>query len=171
MQLLRKLYEYDAAGIVDEELIDDVGIRLSLRCQSIIKVCEAERGRVTCPLCDAVITNASTLRCVCGWYLALQSYWLTYSHLELSGDPRMFKDFPSQWERCLTPRKKMLLIDHLIHRWHWEQTANAGRSPGGSLIEGTREQVVAFLDELAGVAATLHERWEAELCSAMSAAG
>lgn len=163
MNLIRCLYENDALGIVDEELLDDVGIRLSLRCESIVKVMEAQNGRVSCPLCDSVMQRTEPLlECRCGWSLPWITYWLTYRHHELSGDPEMFKYFPSQWERCLTPKKKMLLIDDLIHRWHWEQTAKEGpgRLTGVNLIEGNRKQVIAFLDELTGGSKTVLESWQ-----------
>jgi hypothetical protein len=43
---IRRLYETDARGIVDEEQIDDVGYALYWRCQSIIAATEAYDGRV-----------------------------------------------------------------------------------------------------------------------------
>jgi hypothetical protein len=54
---IRRLYETDARGIVDEELINEVGIALYARCQSILLL----RGaRVQCPHCDHVFAT--------GWY-------------------------------------------------------------------------------------------------------
>jgi hypothetical protein len=48
---IRRLYELDAQGILDEELLDDVGITLLLRCRDILTIHEAKRGRVKCPRC------------------------------------------------------------------------------------------------------------------------
>lgn len=48
---IRRLYETDAAGIYDEELIDDVGITLWVRCRHILQIHAAGRGQVTCPRC------------------------------------------------------------------------------------------------------------------------
>ena len=48
---IRRLYETDAMGIVDEELLDDVGLSLCLRCQSILAVSDARNGKVRCPGC------------------------------------------------------------------------------------------------------------------------
>ncbi len=47
----------------------------------------------------------------------------------------------------------MLLIDQLIHRWHWETQRERpgfglGRPTGVNLIEGNRKQVIDFLDKL-----------------------
>src|SRR5438445_4158500 len=52
---LRRLYELDAQGLADEELIDEVGYTLYSRCESILTVTESFRGRVPCPGCGAVV--------------------------------------------------------------------------------------------------------------------
>jgi len=43
---IRRLYNLDAQGIMDEELIDDVAYTFYARCESILTVTEASRGRV-----------------------------------------------------------------------------------------------------------------------------
>jgi hypothetical protein len=48
-----RLYQIDARGIVDEELIDDVGLALYLRCQSILMVTGCKQ--VPCPRCAEII--------------------------------------------------------------------------------------------------------------------
>ncbi len=48
-----RLYQRDALGIADEDLIDEVGTALYARCQSIIMVTEA--NRVICPQCQNLI--------------------------------------------------------------------------------------------------------------------
>ena len=42
----------------------------------------------------------------------------------------------------------MILIDQLIHRYHWE-LVNAGRPGGCNLIGGTLKQVTVMLNKLA----------------------
>jgi hypothetical protein len=47
----------------------------------------------------------------------------------------------------------MVLVDRLIHSWHWETQRQRprfglGRPTGVNLIEGSRKQVLAFLDGL-----------------------
>ena len=71
---LRQLYEQDARGIVDKRLIDDVGLALYLRCESIVL---ASTGRVKCAVCGEIVpvktprveTSAEqVVRCErCGW--------------------------------------------------------------------------------------------------------
>lgn len=41
---IRRLYESDARGLLDDELLDDVGIALLLRCQDILMVVGARQG-------------------------------------------------------------------------------------------------------------------------------
>lgn len=74
-----RLYQSDARGIRDEELVNDVGITMLLRVQSCLVVSEAQRGRVTCPQCGASFdrkmgprrsSEPDILRCPgCDWQL------------------------------------------------------------------------------------------------------
>jgi len=43
---IRELYDSEASGLVDGDLLDDVGISLYLRCESILAVGQAQRGQV-----------------------------------------------------------------------------------------------------------------------------
>jgi hypothetical protein len=47
----------------------------------------------------------------------------------------------------------MVAIDQLLHRWHWETkqqlpSFGLGRPTAANLIEGSRKQVIDFLDSL-----------------------
>ncbi len=52
---LRRLYESEAAGLMDEELLEDVGITLWMRCRAILDVARAVAGQVICPHCQQPI--------------------------------------------------------------------------------------------------------------------
>jgi hypothetical protein len=76
------------------------------------------------------------------------------------------------WSNARTTKAKMLAVDRVIHCWHNEQRTKGGyglgRPSGVNLIEGSREQVISFLDELtfgSGHAAESgrHESWKANL--------
>ncbi len=165
---IKQLYEADARGLCDEELIDDVGYSLYSRCQSILHVADAMVGRVHCPRCDTVVHRQTNdvdeeLRCpACAWRTTWDAYHATYRTQELGagGARDIFKHFVATWPGVRGSRDKMVLIDQLIHRWHWEthyQTPSfgLGRPTGVNLIEGNRKQVLAFLDELTyGAAST-----------------
>lgn len=158
---LRRLYELDAQGILDDDLIDEVGYALYSRCQSIFHVSDAMNGKVHCPRCDTIIqhyTNhaADVLRCpTCDWEACWVDYYNTYRTQELGagGAADIFQDFLMQWKGVRTAHDKMVLIDKLIHRWHWETARQRpkfglGRPTGLNLIEGNKQQVLALLDTL-----------------------
>jgi hypothetical protein len=169
MEWLLRLYEQDAKGIIDSELIDKVGYRLFERCRDCIAVSEAAHGRVACPICRSKVDvrgehENRTLRCfACGWASDWASFHKSWRHMELcsTGMHEFFDAFMSAWDRARTPQQKMLAIDEVIHRWHWEnvlaERGGVGRPGGVNLIEGSRKQVIAFLDRL-GVGAA-HDRW------------
>jgi hypothetical protein len=158
---IRRLYQLDAQGLLDESLIDEVGYGLYSRCQSILQVADAMAGRVHCPHCDTIIQRRSSdpreeLCCPqCGWQTHWEAYYATYHTQELGagGARDLFAVFVAQWPRVQAPREKLVLIDHLIHSWHWETHRERpkfglGRPTGVNLIEGNRRQVLALLDEL-----------------------
>jgi hypothetical protein len=124
--LIRRLYETDAQGIYDQDLIDQVGIALYMRCESFIIAVEAAKGRVRCPDCRQVVLHHAapdeTLHCArCGWKMAWQAYSRSMQHKQLSGaEPviALFQAFVSDFPTADSPREKMLLIDRLIHGFH-----------------------------------------------------
>jgi len=63
---VRRLYEGDARGLLDDELLDDVGHGIYVRCQDILTISQAQRGKVKCPCCENIIlrrkSNRSTTR-------------------------------------------------------------------------------------------------------------
>src|SRR5260370_18584882 len=59
---IRRLYETDARGIRDEVLLDEVAYALYSRCESILTVTEAVRGRVKCPRCGTLCRRLRAAR-------------------------------------------------------------------------------------------------------------
>jgi hypothetical protein len=158
---IRRLYETDARGIVDEEQIDAVGYALYARCRSILRATAAQEGRVTCPRCEHVVDRdryGSTdwdrpVRCErCGWCVRWRDYLKTYQHKHLVGGGAVpfHRDFVAQFEGARTPREKMLAIDRLIHVCHWELKGKPGRSAARELIYARNNvELLTFLDRLA----------------------
>ena len=75
---IRRLYEGDAQGMLDEELLDDVGYGIYVCCQESIALAAAAQGNVECRNCfqativrrlvDGGFDQAEILKCpVCGW--------------------------------------------------------------------------------------------------------
>lgn len=167
-----QLYETDARGIVDTELINEVGTWLLLRCESILMATEARRGRAVCPACRESIHHAGeadeTLECrECGWQLAWSEYLTSLRKKQLwaGGIEDFLEEFVAKYPKAPTPRHRMILIDQLIHRYHWEMLKTPRRPGASNLIGGTLNEVTALLNSLmygdqstAGLRET-HNRW------------
>jgi ribosomal protein L37AE/L43A len=161
--LIRRLYEADAQGMPDEELLDEVGWRLRARCESFITAVAAARGRAQCPVCgQSVLHHAGAdeiLHCAgCGWEIPWRAYFKSFQHKQLSGAEAvldLFGEFVAQFPSARTPQEKMLCIDRLIHGFHYNLQFGPTRAVGVNLIKGNYHEVVAFLDQLTyGAAST-----------------
>jgi hypothetical protein len=152
---IRRLYTLDAKGIVDDELIDEVGYAMFARCQSIRVATRAHAGKATCPRCRSRIDHqwdkAAALRCACGWETTWGEYLKSYQGKQLHGGQAypIFRSFIDRWPEARTPRDKMLAIDALIHACHGEWQGGPGRPAACNLIEGSMSELIPFLDELA----------------------
>jgi hypothetical protein len=149
---IRRLYETDAQGIYDLDLIQEVGYGLLARCESFITANRAREGELPCPECGRSVCREETLRCPCGWTLPWADYFKTIQHKQLSGaEPvlEQFQGFVDAFPSARTPQEKMLLIDRLIHGFHFYYKTDAPTRPVAvNLIEGRLSDVVAFLDRL-----------------------
>lgn len=153
---IRRLYETDAKGIYDDELIDKVGYGLLARCQSFVDAVEAVGGKARCPQCSSVVAHTGRkdemLRCECGWQLPWSDYFKTIQHKQLSGaEPvlEQFRSFVLAFPGARTSQQKTMLTDRLIHGFHWYHKTNGPSRPVAvNLIEGRIREVVAFLDDL-----------------------
>ena len=155
---IRRLYQIDGLGLVDDELIDDVGYSLYARCQSILAATEAHAGRIVCPRCGTMVARPQPIdvkdqvvRCPnCLWQVLWGDYQKTYQHKQLTGAGALyaFQSFVEQWELKLRPKQKMLAIDQLIHSYHWDLKRNPTRPAAVNVIEGSMTDLVAFLDSL-----------------------
>ncbi len=153
---IRRLYTLDAKGIVDEELINEVGYAMYARCESIRTVTEAHAGRAACRSCDAIMLHRwfrdEPLTCEsCGWTTTWGDYLKSYQRKQLYGGTGYanFLEFIERWPKARTSRDKLLAVDWLIHACHARFKGSMGRPAATNLIEGTATQLVRFLDELA----------------------
>lgn len=165
---IRQLYERDALGIVDEALIDDVGLALHARCSSIVLVND---GQVRCPRCGAEFKVQRTYRertkgedagdpeevvpCPevgCEWETAVGQWHESWRHRELHagwGLPPL-REFAEHYPLIVAARQRMLAIDQLLHAFHHDLRNSAPhRSVAHNLIEGNHKQALALLDGLA----------------------
>lgn len=166
---IQRLYETDAQGIVDPEMIDSVGWALWERCDSILTVTAAHHGHVQCPSCKTTIEcldhssqdNSSKdelIACaVCGWQILWSEYHQTFRGKQLFGANavEVFRAYHEAFPQARAANAKMLLIDQLIHGFHLGLT-DVGRPAAANLIEGSLKEVMQFLDRLSngGTSAT-----------------
>lgn len=155
--LIRRLYELDAQGILDEELLDEVGWRLVSRCESFLQADQACRGRAPCPACGAIVSHglrkSDRLLCAaCGWECRWGEYWNTIHNQQLNGGPEvvaLFRDFVEEFPLAQKPAGKMFCIDRLIHGFHHFLGSGRTRRPVGvNLIDGDLQFVIEFLNQL-----------------------
>lgn len=154
---VRLFYEAAGQGLLDEEVIDDVGSAFHRRCRSILTVTEAHvGGTLPCPSCGHAILRKGSrdevLDCEqCSWSLPWQDYFRSYQGRQLFGGNALevFRDFMRRWPETETRADKVLLIDELIHQCHYDARLGPTRLVAVNLIEGKLTQLQAFLDELA----------------------
>ena len=159
-QKIRLLYDNDAKGIIDEELIDDVAFSFFVRCQDIITVTNASEGRVKCLKCENIIyhkgNKEETLKCKsCSWETTWGTYFKSYQRKQLHGGTAFeaFKKYVADLPKARTFEEKMILIDQLIHEAHqWTdsnfKTPVFTRPAAVNIISGKMKEVMEFLNHL-----------------------
>jgi hypothetical protein len=153
---IARLYESEARGLLDEDLVEDVAFAFFERCQSMIAAEEAHRGRATCPVCSGTVEHEwdkqPELLCAgCGWKGQWREYWKSYKgkRLNAAGLEPFCQDYIKRYPRAETAQEKMLLVDWLLHRFHWEGREGLPGRPGAvGLIGGSAHEVNTFLDAL-----------------------
>lgn len=153
---IQQLYQSCARDLLDENLVNDVGFSLYSRCISMLRVTEAIRGNPSCPVCEHTAhidwEPHPVAQCAnCGWLCPWDLYQKTYQRkwLFAGGLEPFVKEYVRLFPISHSARERMLLIDDLIHRFHWESDGSQDGRPGAtSLIEGKMHDVVSFLDRL-----------------------
>jgi ribosomal protein L37AE/L43A len=174
LEQVRKLYENSAKGIIDEELIDEIGYGLYVRCESIVTVTDAVHGRVQCPSCAEGIPfkthhKEKLIECSkCDWQLLWGTYLKTYQKKQLHGGAvgEFFAEFIRKWPGAVKTGEKIVLIDTLLHYYHVGLMQEKTRPVAQNLIQGKMVDVIKLLEELSyGADATeemkqRHEEWK-----------
>jgi hypothetical protein len=170
--LIHRLYESDAQGRLDEELLDRVGWELYSRCQGFLQADQACKGSAVCPTCGETVLhglrkNDRLLCTACGWECLWGDYLQTIRNQQLNGGPEvaaLFQEFVDGYPLAQKPAEKMVWIDRLIHGFHHFLRSGRTRRPVGvNLIDGDLQFVIEFLDQLSyGESSTpgLQETWD-----------
>lgn len=168
---LVRLYEANAAGLLDDELLDDVGWRLWDRLSDVVRV---TAGRVRCPVCGAEFQVRGRGRppdevvgCPgCDWATTPADWHKSWEHRDLNGHCPEFQRYVRRWPAARSMGDRMVLIDAVVHALHVTSREDApGNFAARNFLEGSRRKVVALLDELADgpgsrVAAGARVRWQ-----------
>jgi hypothetical protein len=158
---IQRLYESDAQGMLDEELLDSVHYAIHARVCDMFEVREAiQTGRVLCRNCGAPIPrpfrlgtwNKDKVLCCeqCGWQVTCGEYFEGYTGggMMPGSVTELFETYLERFPKAQTPPEKMLLIDWLIHQFHVMQ--GVARKPvGENVIRGTTDQVRELIESLA----------------------
>lgn len=185
---LRQLYATIPTDRLDEELVNDVGISLYMRCHAIMTISKARQGKVLCPVCDRAgreqfisrrgYARDEVIHCTqCAWEITWADYQRTFQRKQFNegGAGEGFRRYLDRYPQCRTPWEKMLAIDLLIHEFHYSLRTEPDRPTRAAcvnLIEGRLADVVACLNEISGVAtdhpemAERHRAWKANCIAA-----
>lgn len=158
---IQRLYESDAKGLLDEELLDKVHYAIHARVCDMFEVREAQKfGRVKCRNCGAYVPEpfemggpkkSKVMQCrQCNWQTTCGEFYDSYNGKSLlpGSATELFETYLERFEKARTAQEKMLLIDWLIHQFHVMQ--GVARMPvSENVIQGTGEQVRELIETLA----------------------
>ena len=156
-----RLYESDAKGLLDKELLDEVHYAIYVRVCDMFEVREAQQhGRVTCRQCRTPVPQPyrmgtrnkhNILKCDnCGWQVTCGEFYKSYTGKSMlpGSVTDIFEDYLTRFPEAKTPSEKLILIDWLIHQFHVMQGV-AGKPVGQNVIQGSGEQVRELIETLA----------------------
>ncbi len=138
---LIRLYESDAAGMLDADLVEDVGWRLWERLSDVLRV---NRGDVRCPSCGAdfhVLDAGTSLddhaTCPgCGWTVTVADYHASKRKRDLHGNCPAYTAYVERFPKATTPKQRMMLIDGVLHELHLTATGDPSNFAAPQLHRG-----------------------------------
>ena len=164
---LLKLYQSESKGMIDEELLDEVGYTFHTRCTQAKQARELmEKGQILCLHCGAILKadivkigeftpfskDNLPIHCKCGYSYTYREYRRSCNAANMPGgraEP-IFEQFAQKWPGCKNSTQKMLLINWLIHECHVTlMSGMKGRSVCINLIEGSTKQISDLINNLA----------------------
>lgn len=153
---LRQLYKSDSLGAINEDLLDDVGLTIYVRCKTAREVYNLmEVGKIKCLACGEIISCSSLTGVVtsnCGREYTYHSYRKSFreDNMPRGAASLIFDKFVMDWEKANSTKMKMRLVDNLVHEFHVSEiSGKKGRPVGVNLIEGTKKQIIELITELA----------------------
>ncbi|MDD5900200.1 MAG: hypothetical protein PUC73_04800 [Lachnospiraceae bacterium] len=151
---LNRLYLLDAKGIQDEELADEIGVTLYLRCKYGKEDMERmEKNSIRCHGCGEELVGVGDFRqCKCGLQYSYKEYRRSYrrNNMPTGAAAKVFLEFIRGWEKAKTYQEKIILIDTLLHEFHLSLVSGATHRPVAmNFIDGSRSRVEEIISNLA----------------------
>jgi hypothetical protein len=151
---LRQLYASSANGMLDHELLDDVGILFYIRCQQGTEEYTLLRtDKLKCHHCGLILHKQEGLMvCKCGWQYTFQEYIFSFNEHRMPGGNafHIFTEYVEKWPQAHNDSEKMILIDWLIHQCHISMSSGLGlRSILKNLIDAPQKTAEKLILELA----------------------
>ena len=154
-QYFIRLYKSDAQMMIDEELLNEVGFMLYVRCLQGKEESDLARKRMLkCHNCGIILAKPQDelITCNCGYSYIFREYMRSYhkNKMPRGAAAPFFDKFMDDWPKMKTSAEKMRLIDWVIHECHLNMLSGVKRGFAGiNLIEGTKKQVCELINELA----------------------
>ncbi|WP_157950072.1 hypothetical protein [Vallitalea okinawensis] len=150
---IKRLYNSDTKGMLDQELLEEVGLAIYVRCKTSKEIFDLmEQGKIKCLACGEILSGEGELTCKCGLKYTYHAYRKSYreNNMPSGAATPIFNKFVKNWDIARSSQVKMLLIDNLIHEFHVSEISGTrGRPVGVNLIQGTKSQIVKLLCDLA----------------------
>jgi hypothetical protein len=153
-QKLQQMYNSDAQGIQNEELVDEIGYTLYARCLQAKEEMELIQAyKMKCHNCGIILqVDKLLIECECGHQYLFRDYMRSYrkNNMPHGSAKYKFATFIKNWEGVQGYANKMRLIDNLIHEFHFNLLTNTnGRPVAINFIEGTKKQIEELIFGLA----------------------
>ena len=158
---IKRVYESDAKGLLDENLINEVGFLLYARCSDIIEVTNARDGNVKCQNCSRIVKRTGGINEIiactnCGWSIIWRDYKKTYNRKGLLAGVKgaktikIFNNHVSKWVKSKKYNDKMAIIDYLIHEFHESIKEGSDTRPVAcNVIQDNAHEVIQLINDLA----------------------
>lgn len=153
---IRRLYEQDAKGLPEDQLLDDVGYSLFARCDSMLLVTSANLGHPLCILCRTEMPHSYAKEFVsvcpkCGWTITIGEYGASYKGQTLNGVGALpaLRNYVDHFPSAKTYAEKLRLIDALIHSFHGDLSEEPSRPTAVNVIDADIGTVANLIFTLA----------------------
>ena len=151
---LRRLYKSSAIGMLDSDLLDEVGCLLYVRCrQGVEEFALIRDGKLKCHRCGAILPKENGLmHCACGQQYTFHAYDTSFKEHHMPGGnaTHIFSEFVEKWPRACTDAEKMNLVDWMVHQCHISMSSGlALRSVLKNLIDASPQTAKKLILELA----------------------